>query len=208
MTKPIRILYVDDEADIRGIIDYALEDEPDIVLESCESGQEALNKAGDFQPDLILLDVMMPGMDGPTTLKKLRELTQTRTTPVIFVTAKVQPNEVEQFKSLGAIDVIAKPFDPISLAAHLRKQLELATRAPAKKRLTNLQVCAGPIRRNSRAESTRLTQTGLLSLPTMPAAAFMMNFVARSTAWSAPACPSVIRKWARLPARSNSLLAS
>ena len=134
MTNPIRVLYADDEADIRGIIEYALEDEPDIVLELCESGQEALDKVTDFQPDLILLDVMMPGMDGPTTLNKLREHPATRNTPIIFVTAKVQANEVAQFKDMGAIDVIAKPFDPVILADHLRKQLELTSQGKAHKK--------------------------------------------------------------------------
>lgn len=132
MTTKTHILYIDDEADIRGIVEYALEDEAAFSLEMCASGQEAITKVAKFKPDLILLDVMMPGMDGPTTLMKLRDLPNTRTTPVIFVTAKVQPHEIAQFKSLGAIAVIAKPFDPISLAPQLRQHLALINKTTPK----------------------------------------------------------------------------
>ena len=77
----------------------------------------ALERLALKAPDLILLDVMMPGMDGPSTLKALREQPLTATTPVIFMTAKVQPYEVAEYKRLGALDVIAKPFDPMQLSA-------------------------------------------------------------------------------------------
>ena len=69
-----------------------------------------------FAPDLILLDVMMPGMDGPTTLKALRQIESLSQTPVAFMTAKIQPNEIAEYKLLGAIDVIPKPFDPMTLS--------------------------------------------------------------------------------------------
>lgn len=118
----MKLLYVEDEADIREIAEFALEDEDfDIIF--CESGEQALEKSGAFQPDVILLDVMMPGMDGPTTLKNLRELPGLETTPVIFLTAKVQPNEIQDFIKLGAIDVIPKPFDPMTLASQIRDTL-------------------------------------------------------------------------------------
>ncbi|UCE77572.1 MAG: response regulator [Gammaproteobacteria bacterium] len=120
MDRELRILYVDDEADIRTIVEFALEDEEGFQLTLCESGQAALETVADFSPDLILLDVMMPGMDGPTTLQRLREMPALAATPVVFVTAKVQPHEVEHLKSLGAADVIAKPFDPMSLAEQIR----------------------------------------------------------------------------------------
>ena len=120
MAKELRILYVDDEPDIRTIVEFALEDEEGFQLTLCESGQEALARAKDFAPDLILLDVMMPGMDGPTTLQRLREIPALADTPVVFVTAKVQPHEVEHLKSLGAAGVIAKPFDPMLLAEQIR----------------------------------------------------------------------------------------
>lgn len=118
----MKLLYVEDEADIREIAEYALEDEGfDIAF--CESGEQAMEQAGDFQPEVILLDVMMPGMDGPTTLKNLRGVPGLEATPVIFLTAKVQPNEIQDFIALGAIDVIPKPFDPMSLAEQIREIL-------------------------------------------------------------------------------------
>ena len=120
----MKLLYVEDEADIREIAEFALEDEGfDIVF--CESGEQALEKAVDFKPDVILLDVMMPGMDGPTTLKELRGFPELIGTPVIFLTAKVQPNEIKEYLALGAIDVIAKPFDPMALAGTIRNILKV-----------------------------------------------------------------------------------
>lgn len=115
-----KILYVEDEVDIQMIARIALVDVGKFELEICSTGQAAIDKAASFNPDLILLDVMMPGMDGPTTLKKLRTITELQNTPVIFMTAKVQPQEIEQLKALGAIDVIAKPFDPMKLAETIR----------------------------------------------------------------------------------------
>ncbi len=120
MPNPLRVLYVDDEADIRSIVEFALEDEADLELALCGSGLEALERVTDFRPDLILLDVMMPGMDGPTTLRRLRAIPGQKRTPVAFVTAKVQPQEVEHFHALGAVEVIAKPFDPMALADQVR----------------------------------------------------------------------------------------
>lgn len=122
MTKMPRILYVEDEADIREVAEFALEDEGFELL-FCSSGEDALAKAPAFAPDLILLDVMMPGLDGPGTLKRLRELPGLETTIVAFLTAKVQPSEVSEFLSLGAIEVIAKPFDPMSLPDKIRELL-------------------------------------------------------------------------------------
>ncbi len=122
MTEELnRILYVEDEPDIQMVAKLALEMVGGFTLEVCSSGSEALEKISAFQPQLILLDVMMPGMDGPTTLGKLRELTQFVNTPVIFMTAKVQPSEVAGYKQLGAVDVIPKPFDPMTLAAQVQE---------------------------------------------------------------------------------------
>lgn len=115
-----RIMLVEDEPDIQAIARLALEMVGGFKVEVCNSGREALQKAPEFIPDLILLDVMMPGMDGPNTLVALRKLTETATTPVIFMTAKVHPSEVTVYKDLGALDVIAKPFDPMQLATNIR----------------------------------------------------------------------------------------
>jgi len=120
MTELKRILYVEDEADIREVTKLALETIGGLTLEICESGQMAIDKAQDFNPDLVLLDVMMPGMDGPTTMAQLKKMPELAAVPMVFMTAKVQPQEVENFKSLGAIDVISKPFDPMTLADQIR----------------------------------------------------------------------------------------
>lgn len=116
-----KILYVEDEADIQAIAQIALENVGGFQLKICSSGQEAIEQAPGFNPDLILLDVMMPGMDGPTTLEKLRGLPELTDTPVMFMTAKVQPQEIAHFKSLGAVEVIAKPFDPMKLAETINR---------------------------------------------------------------------------------------
>jgi CheY-like chemotaxis protein len=111
-----RILYVEDEPDIQAVARMALEAVGGFTLQVCSSGEEALQTAVEFAPDLLLLDVMMPGMDGPTTLQELRNLPDLANTPAVFMTAKVQPQEIEQFKSFGALDVIPKPFDPMTLS--------------------------------------------------------------------------------------------
>lgn len=111
------ILYVEDEPDIQAVAKLALEAMGGYTVEICSSGQEALGKARLLRYQLILMDVMMPGMDGPSTLRKIREIPNLRDVPVIFMTAKVQPPELLEYKAMGALDVIPKPFDPMSLAA-------------------------------------------------------------------------------------------
>ncbi len=121
MTQELsRILYVEDDPDIQAIAMMVLETIHGFSMEACSSGAEALQKAVAFKPDLVLLDVMMPGMDGPETLKGLRAFPELAATPVVFMTAKVQPQEVEGYLNLGAVGVIAKPFDPMTLAQELR----------------------------------------------------------------------------------------
>ena len=120
-----RILCVEDEEDIRKIQLIALETLGGFKVLACASGVEAIQGAAAFGPQLILLDVMMPGMDGPTTLKSLRTLAGLEETPVIFVTAKVQPDEVDYYLEIGALGVISKPFDPMTLAAQLKVIWEL-----------------------------------------------------------------------------------
>ena len=115
-----RILYVEDDPDIQQIAVMVLETISGFTLKACSSGAEALQCAIDFKPDLILLDVMMPGMDGPETLRELRKFPELEHTPTVFMTAKVQPQEVQEYLAMGALGVIAKPFDPMSLADELR----------------------------------------------------------------------------------------
>ncbi len=111
-----KILYVEDEEDIRAIAQVALEDMGNFNVLFCVDGAEALQKVQSFSPDLILLDVMLPGMDGPTILKNLRLQPSLQHIPVIFMTAKMQSNELEEYKDMGVISVISKPFDPVNLA--------------------------------------------------------------------------------------------
>jgi two-component system OmpR family response regulator len=122
MPPPLhRILYVEDEPDIRVVAQMALEAVGGFAVIACASGREALSAAPQARADLLLLDVMMPVMDGPSTLKALRELPATAHTPVIFMTAKVQASEVAQYKGLGALEVIPKPFDPMELSAQIQR---------------------------------------------------------------------------------------
>jgi CheY-like chemotaxis protein len=119
----IRILHVDDEPDIREVVDLSLELNPDFEVRACASGPEAIIAAAEWSPRLILLDVMMPGMDGPATLEQLRKNPQTSAIPVLFMTARAQTREVQHFIALGAQGVISKPFDPMTLAFKVQSYL-------------------------------------------------------------------------------------
>ncbi len=116
-----KILYVEDENDIQAVAQVALEAVGGFTLKVCSSGEEALAEAENFVPDLLLLDVVMPGLDGPATLQALRQLSELAVTPAIFMTAKVEVDEVAQLRSMGAIAVIPKPFDPMTLAQNVRE---------------------------------------------------------------------------------------
>jgi CheY-like chemotaxis protein len=122
----IRLLHVDDEPDIREVVELSLGLDPGFVMQSCGSGEDALAAAAEWQPDLILLDVMMPVMDGPATLARLRGNPRTADIPVIFMTARAQAREVDRFRSLGALGIIPKPFDPMTLAASVRSYVRPA----------------------------------------------------------------------------------
>jgi two-component system, OmpR family, response regulator len=121
-----RVLYVDDDPDIRAVGTFALEGVGGFTVKGCASGAEAVAAVALFAPQIILLDVMMPGMDGPTTLIALRAVEGSAATPVVFMTAKVQPAEVARYRELGAVDVIPKPFDPMTLATEIRAIYERA----------------------------------------------------------------------------------
>jgi CheY-like chemotaxis protein len=114
-----RILLVEDDPDIRQVAKLALEALGGFSVLPCGSGPEALEALAatdGFSPDLVLLDVMMPGMDGPETLAALRRIPGAERLPAVFLTARVQAEEVAAYKAMGAADVIAKPFDPMRLA--------------------------------------------------------------------------------------------
>lgn len=117
MTK---VLYIDDEPDIREVACMSLEIDENFDVRSCASGLEGLKVAQAWQPDIILLDVMMPGLDGPATLARLQPHPCTYDIPVVFITAKVQPGETEKLLALGVKGVLKKPFDPMMLARQVR----------------------------------------------------------------------------------------
>lgn len=118
-----RLLYVDDEPNVRELAALALGLDPELEVKTCASGEEALEVAEKWAPDLIMLDYMMPHMDGAATLLRLREKNETAATPIVFVTSRSKPNEIEEMLELGAAAVIAKPFDPMSLASSARQYL-------------------------------------------------------------------------------------
>jgi CheY-like chemotaxis protein len=158
----LRILHVDDEPDIREVVELSLGLDPAFSVRSCASGQEALAMALDWSPDMILCDVMMPVMDGLATLVRLRACPQTADTPVVFMTARAQTRELDRFKSLGAVGVIAKPFDPMTLANSVRGHLRSA----------GLATLRGTFVGRMRADAARLTEcrAGLTNEATLPGA--------------------------------------
>jgi CheY-like chemotaxis protein len=118
---PVRVAYVDDEPDIREVAALSLGLDPEIEARTCASGPELLTLVQTWRPDVILLDVMMPNMDGPATLAGLRrQHPHLAAIPVIFITARTQAHEVERFTAMGAAGVITKPFDPMTLARTAR----------------------------------------------------------------------------------------
>lgn len=110
-----KILLIDDDDDIREIAAMSFETAGDYEVETAAGGRDGVEKACRRKPDVVLLDVMMPGLDGPSTLALLRERDETRDVPVIFLTAKVQAADNRRLVALGARGIIAKPFDPLML---------------------------------------------------------------------------------------------
>jgi len=114
-----KVLIIDDEDDIREVASLALETGGDFDVATADGGLAGLLEASTRRPDVILLDVMMPELDGPSTYRRLQESEETRSIPVIFLTAKVQPADRRKLADLGALGIIAKPFDPMQLAAEV-----------------------------------------------------------------------------------------
>lgn len=112
-----RVLHVDDQPDIRGIVGLALEKIGGFTVKSCRSGEEAMAEAAAFAPELLLLDMNMPGMDGLTLLARLREAGIG--VPAVFFTAKSNAGDLESFRAAGAIGTVSKPFDPLKLGRQL-----------------------------------------------------------------------------------------
>jgi two-component system, OmpR family, response regulator len=122
MSTSLHLLYVDDDHDIRTIVEMALGLDPLMTVRTASSGAEALTLVGrgDWRPDVIVLDVMMPGMDGIETLQALRRLPGLATTPALFMTAKGREADIDRYRAEGAVGVILKPFDPLQLATEIR----------------------------------------------------------------------------------------
>ena len=114
-----RILIIDDEDDIREVAALSLETVAGWEVVTASSGAQGLAKATEYQPEAILLDVMMPGMDGPTTFRELRKNPATARIPVLLLTAKVQSSDQRRFADLGVAAVLFKPFDPLTLATQI-----------------------------------------------------------------------------------------
>ena len=115
-----KLMYVDDDDDIREIVEMSLSLDGSLHVSTSAGGEPALAAMRALRPDLVVLDVMMPGMDGPTLLKLMRADPQLQDIPVIFMTAKTNSQEVARYRDLSAIGVIAKPFDPMALGAQVR----------------------------------------------------------------------------------------
>lgn len=124
MSELERILYVEDDPAIQAIAKISLETVGGFEVRVCSSGAEALAAAPDFAPQLVLLDVMMPEMDGVETFQELRKLPGTAETPIVFLTAVAQEHELARYRELGALEVFVKPFDPMTLPAELRRVWE------------------------------------------------------------------------------------
>ncbi|HYW11272.1 MAG TPA: response regulator [Longimicrobium sp.] len=115
-----KILLVDDEDDIREVAQMSLEMTAGWDVVTASSGAEGLRMAAAERPDAILLDVMMPGMDGPATARALKADAATADIPIILLTAKVQAADRRRFDDLGVAGILAKPFDPMALADEVR----------------------------------------------------------------------------------------
>jgi two-component system OmpR family response regulator len=113
------ILCVDDEDDILEVTKLCLESIGGFSVTCCSNGADIVSMVEREQPDLILLDVMMPHMDGPSTLRLLQQSSASSHVPVVFMTARVQPAEVGEYLGLGAVGVVAKPFDPMLISAQV-----------------------------------------------------------------------------------------
>jgi CheY-like chemotaxis protein len=120
----MKILIIDDEGDIRRIARLALNKVGKMDVVEASSGEEGIEKAESETPDVILLDVMMPSIDGPSTLEELKKKETTQNIPVIFLTAKAMPSEINRLKTLGVKGVLTKPFDPMTLATQVKDLLK------------------------------------------------------------------------------------
>lgn len=125
-----KVMCVEDDPDIRMILEFSLGTVGALEVCACDGGPAALREAPRFKPDLVVLDVMMPGMSGPETLEALRRLPDFVGTPVVFLTAKATQGELEHLLQYGATGVIVKPFDPMTLPQNLLMYWEFGRGGP------------------------------------------------------------------------------
>ena len=136
-TQPLKhILYVEDDEDIRELVRISLEQTTDYKIDLCASGQEAIDISEKISPQLVILDVMMPNIDGPAVLRHYQTLSKYQKTPFVFMTAKIRDSEIKQYQAMGISGIISKPFDPIQLGQMIEDiwhkfHTELAEKKPA-----------------------------------------------------------------------------
>ena len=116
-----KVLYVDDDEIVNEVVTMVLKDVGNFEVMSCSSGKEAIDKVESYAPQLILLDVMMPEMDGVETFQRLQDIPESRGIPCIFLTAKTQSHEQDEYREIGAVGVISKPFDPAMLCKDINE---------------------------------------------------------------------------------------
>lgn len=115
----VRVCYVEDDEDIQRIVRMSLERVGKMTVEVVSDPMVAIDRIIAFKPELVLLDWMMPGMDGPTLLRKMRATAETKELPVVFITAKASQRELDELRSMGAVGTISKPFSPKDLPGQL-----------------------------------------------------------------------------------------
>lgn len=116
-----KILYAEDEPDVQIVVETVVQSLSDYQIKICDNGKKLIECVEDYNPDLILLDVMMPEMDGPTTLKAIQSNEKTKNIPVIFMTAKAQIHEIKDLQKANVVGIITKPFDPMKLCSELQE---------------------------------------------------------------------------------------
>ena len=119
----INLLHVEDDADIRERARMALGISGEFAIIQCESGDEALSEVENSTPDVILLDMMMPGMTGLQTLQHMRKMPHLAEVPAIFMTARTQQSDVDELRAMGNVEVITKPFDPMTLSDQIKEAM-------------------------------------------------------------------------------------
>ena len=115
-----RICYVEDDEDIQRIVRMSLERVGKMTVEVVGDPMVAIERITAFKPELVMLDWMMPGMDGPTLFRKMKESPETKDLPVVFITAKASQRELDELRAMGALGTISKPFSPKDLPEQLR----------------------------------------------------------------------------------------